>query len=428
MNLPRATCPLLAFAFLALAVLATSCSRDARDARTVVTISGSTVGTEGALLARQTERFMRAHPHILVRVQRTPDDATQRHQLYVQWLNAHVGDPDVLQLDVVWTPEFAAAGWLLPLDRFAPAVADFFPATIRANQWAGALYGLPWFVDVGLLYWRTDLLPHEPRSPQEMVALARAAMQGAGAPRHGIVWQGARYEGLVTVFLEYLGAFGGRMTDDAGRATVDSPQSVRALTFMRDQIHASGVTPVDVLTWHEEEVRFAFQNGRAAIMRNWPYAVAPLGDTAESRVAGRFAVAPMPAAPGGRAAAALGGSQLAVNAYTEEPDAAWALVAFLTAPAQMLERAAVVGQYPPRHALYDDPRLAAALRVPLAQVRRAVESAVPRPVTPVYTELSEILQIALHRALTRQLEPEPALRQAARAMNALLEESGVLAP
>jgi multiple sugar transport system substrate-binding protein len=272
---------------LAALVVAGGCGTVARDARTVVTISGSTVGSEGALLARQVARFMRLHPQIVVRVQRTPDDATQRHQLYVQWLNARAGDPDVLQLDVVWTPEFAAAEWLLPLGRFAPATEDFFPATIAANRWAGELYGLPWFVDVGLLYWRTDLLPHEPRSLDELVTLAEAATQGAAGVPYGIVWQGARYEGLVTVFLEYLGGFGGRITDDAGRAVVDSPEAVRALTFLRDQLHTRRVAPVDVLTWHEEEVRFAFQNGRAAVMRNWPYAYAPLSDTRESRSVAR---------------------------------------------------------------------------------------------------------------------------------------------
>lgn len=409
---------------LLLAVLALGCGGSrARDPRPVVTISGSTIGTEGELLARQVERFARLRPDVVVRVQRTPDDATQRHQLYVQWLNARVGDPDVLQLDVVWTPEFAAAGWLLPLDRFAPPTAEFLPATIEANRWGGRLHGLPWFVDVGLLYWRTDLLPREPRTLAELGALARAAV--GGEVRHGIVWQGARYEGLVTVFIEYLGAFGGRITDDAGRAVVDSPEAVRALEFMREQLR-TGLAPVDVLTWHEEEARFAFQSGRAAAMRNWPYAHTPLSDTAASRVAGRFAVAPLPAAPGGKPTAALGGSQLAVNAWSDVPDAAYALVAFLTAPEQMIERAAVVGQYPSRHALYDDPRLAAALDVPLPQVRRAVESATPRPVTPVYTQLSEILQIALHRALTGQVEPVPALRDAAREMNRLLDRSGLL--
>src|SRR5690606_18580276 len=207
---------------------------------------------------------------------------------------------------------------------------------------------------VGLLYWRTDLLPHEPRSLEEMAALAARATEGSDAPPYGIVWQGARYEGLVTVFVEYLGAFGGRITDDAGRVVVDSPQAVRALTFMRDQIHDSGIAPVDVLTWHEEEVRFAFQNGRAALMRNWPYAYSLLNGN-ESRVAGRFAIAPLPAAAGGDPTAALGGAQLAINRHSDEPDASWAFVAYLTAPEQMLERAEAVGQYPPRRALYDDP-------------------------------------------------------------------------
>jgi len=110
---------------------------------------------------------MQLNPGIRVELQRTPDDASQRHQLYVQWLNARVGNPSILQLDVVWTPEFAAAGWVLPLDRYGPPRAEFFPATITANTWAGKLYALPWFADVGLLYRRTDLVPREAKTLEE---------------------------------------------------------------------------------------------------------------------------------------------------------------------------------------------------------------------------------------------------------------------
>ena len=402
-----------------------ACQSKASDDGTVLTFSGSALGAEGTLLALQLERFMRENPDLRVRVLRTPEGATQRHQLYVQWLNARVGDPDVLQLDVVWTPEFAAAGWILPLDRFSPAVGDFFPATIEANTWAGKLYGLPWFVDVGLLYRRTDLVPHEPRSLDEMVTLARAAQARPGGPRYGIVWQGARYEGLVTTFIEYLGAFGGRIIDERGRVVVDAPEAVRALTFMRKTLYVDRIAPLDVLTWHEEEGRFAFQNGNAAFMRNWPYPYAAMNDTTQSRVAGKFTVGPMPAGPGGRSTAALGGNQLAINAHTESPDAAYRLIAYLTAAEQMLERAAKVGQYPSRRALFDDGRLSAALATPVEQARRAIESATPRPVTPIYTELSEILQIELHRALVRQAEPEAALRSAALRINELVDRTGM---
>ena len=376
-------------------------------------ISGSSVGTEGEILARQLERFMRANPGVRVRIQETPDDATQRHQLYVQWLNAHVGRPDVLQLDVVWTAELAAAGWILPLDRFAPDERDFFPATTAANRWRGSLYALPWFVDVGMLYWRTDLMPAPPETMADL-------------SEHTIAWQGARYEGLVTVFLEFLGAFGGEIMRDDGTITVHSPAGIRALTAMRDQIR-SGVAPREVLTWHEEECRFAFQNGRTRLMRNWPYAAAAMSGT-DSAVAGRFAIATVPAAPGGRPTAALGGAQLAINAWSEHPEAAYRLIEFLTAPEQMMERAKVVGQYPPRMSMYDDPQLAIALASDAASVRRIIEAATPRPVTPVYAEISDHLQVSLHRALTGAADPAVALTEAASRMQRVIDESGLRGP
>jgi multiple sugar transport system substrate-binding protein len=242
------------------------------------------------------------------------------------------------------------------------------------------------------------------------------------------VWQGARYEGLITGFVEYLGAFGGRIIDEKGNVVVNSPEAVRALEFMRDELYDSRVAPLDVLTWHEEEARFAFQNGNAVFMRNWPYAVAALSDTADSKVAAKFVVTPIPksgTAPTGHSTATLGGAQLAINAYTESPDAAYKLIAYLTAPEQMLERAQAVGQYPTRSALYDDPRLKTALAIPLDDARRAIESATPRPVTPIYTELSEILQIELHRALVRQAEPADALKAAAARINALIDRTGM---
>jgi multiple sugar transport system substrate-binding protein len=272
-----------------------------------------------------------------------------------------------------------------------------------------------------MLYWRTDLFRTPPATMDDMVADIRRARQAA-IP-YGIVWQGARYEGLVTGFLEYLGAFGGRVMTDDGRIVVDSPEGIRALTLMRDLL-TSGATPAEVLTWHEEESRFAFQNGNAAFMRNWPYAVTIMNIPKDSRVAGKFAVAPMPAAPGGVSTATLGGSALAINAFTEHPDAAWKLVDFLCAPDQMLERSRL-GGYPPRRALYDDPRLKDVIPIPVALARSIVERAAARPATPIYSQLSELLQIDLHRALSGQVAPDEALHDAARAMNALVERTHV---
>ncbi|MGM0576481.1 MAG: extracellular solute-binding protein [Myxococcota bacterium] len=403
------------------ALLLAACAGEERDDRVHLTITGSAVGAEAELLDRQLEQFMARNPGIRVTRRVTPDSADERHQLYVQWLHARAGSPDVLQLDVVWTPELAAAGWLLPLDRFGPEVEAWFPRVLAADRWRGDLYAIPWFVDVGMLYWRTDLMNGPPRTLDELERVARRAREEHGLP-YGFAWQGARYEGLVTVFQEILGAHGGRILSPDGRVTVGSEAAVKALTWLRDAVGAGGITPEAALTWREEPVRFAFQNGEAALMRNWPYAYELLQGP-DSEVAGRFDIAPMPAGPGGSSTAALGGGQLGINAFTEHPEAAWRLVAFLTAPEQTLERARVTGQLPARRDLYDDPRLAEALPMPPEEARRVVERARPRPVTPVYAQLSRILQVHLHRALTGQATPRTALEEAAAGMQTLLDRT-----
>ncbi|MFL5404029.1 MAG: ABC transporter substrate-binding protein [Gemmatimonadales bacterium] len=409
---------------LTTALLATACGGGASlPGPAIVTFPISALGAESEVLARQLARFMAQNPGIKVVQRITPDAADQKHQLYVQWLNAGASDPDILQLDVIWTPEFAAAGWILPLDRFLPDTAAFFPATIAANRWRDSLYALPWFIDVGMLYWRTDLMAAPPSTFAELVRKSAQAKQRPGV-RYGYVWQGARYEGLVANFVEYLGAYGGRVLD-GGRVVVNSDPGRLALAEMRDEIYQYGVVPPAVLTWHEEESRFAFQNGEAAFMRNWPYPVPLMEDSSQSRVAGKFAVAPLPAGPGGSPTAAIGGAQLAINRHTEHPEAAWAVVDYLTRPEQMRERARVVGQFPTRFGVYDDPELASGLAIPPAMVRRIIEHAVPRPVSPVYTQLSEILQIQLHRALTRQAEPAAALARAQTEMQRVLNRAGL---
>jgi multiple sugar transport system substrate-binding protein len=409
--------PKLAVA-IALAWFILACG-SGRDDEIVVSFPGSAVGAEGELLAQQLERFTDEHPGIRVERRVTPDASDQRHQLYVQWLNAGVGDPDILQLDVIWTAEFAAAGWILPLDRFGPDTADFLRGPLAASRYRSRLYALPWFVDVGLLYWRTDLLAEPPASFAELGGVVTQAARRAGLP-YVFVWQGARYEGLVTVFLEFLGGHGGRILDERGAVRVDSEAAVRALSAMKQAIDA-GQVPKAVLGWQEEQVRFAFQNGKAVLMRNWPYAYPLMERGADSKVAGRFAVAPMPATPSGEPTAALGGSLLAINARSEHPEAAWAVIDYLTRPAQMFERAVQVGQYPPRQSLYQEgSALQGRLAIPLSAIGRVIERAKPRPVTPVYSEFSGLLQVRLHEALSGQRDPGEALSLAAREMRALL--------
>ena len=248
-----------------------------------VTLPVSVLGAESRVLRAQLARFAKEHPEIRVIQRDTPDAADQRHQLYVQWLNAGASDPDILQLDAIWTPEFAAAGWILPLERFTPDTPAFFPATIEANRWAGHLYALPWFVDVGMLYWRTDLMDEPPATFDELRAGARLGPREpkvrlrpgvAGRPLRGTGYRLSRVSGRATAARIMEGGTGGGGVAGrrCGRSELMRTRSIRA-----------GIVPRAVLTWHEEETRFAFQNGETAFMRNWPYAYGADGGQRRSR-------------------------------------------------------------------------------------------------------------------------------------------------
>jgi len=382
------------------------------------------VGAEADLLRRQVARFEAGHPGLRVELRPTPDSADRRHQLFVQWLAAFAPDPDVLQLDVIWVPEFAAAGWIAPLPDALASDTDQLPEALRSATWRGRRFAVPWFVDIGVLYWRTDLLPRPPATLSELHRRAVELRDEAGL-RYGLVWQGARYEGLVTVFVEYLGACGGRVLDDAGRVVLDGPGGLCAFRLLREAID-SGAVPTEALAWREEPVRLAFQAGQAVFMRNWPYAAALLRDPKESRVADRFAVGTVPRErPGGRPTAALGGASLAVNARSDVPAAAFELVAFLTAPEQMAERARVLGHLPPRPSLYRGDHLAGAFDAPPEAVLARIRAARSRPVTPLYSELSRALQTHLHRLLSGQADPEEALDRAAAELRRILRRAGL---
>ena len=183
--------------------------------------------------------------------------------------------------------------------------------------------------------------------------------------------------------------------------------------------------PPAVLTWQEEQTRFAFQNGQAVFMRNWPYAYgAAAGPVAVERGRPIRGHADARAPPADRPTATLGGSALAVNAYSDQPEAAYELIDYLLAARTDDRAGARRRPVPdPAGALRPPGRWPTRWPIPPGDALKIIERAVPRPVTPVYSELSEILQISLHRALTRQQPPREALQAAATAMRALLVQS-----
>ncbi|HXG02983.1 MAG TPA: ABC transporter substrate-binding protein, partial [Candidatus Binatia bacterium] len=248
-----------------------------------------------ALLAE----FEARHPGVRVKSETLPWSADDQHQLYVINLEGRSPGFDVMMLDVIWVPEFARAGWLLDLSaHVAPGELDeFFPSTVAAATWGGRLWALPWNVNVGLLYYRTDLLARHGIPPpvtwEDLVKSVRLVQAGEGDPRlDGYLWQGKQYEGLVVNVLEALWAAGTDLLGEDGTLFPDVERAAEALTFLRGLI-TGGVSPAWVSAGDEELTRRAFGDGRAVFLRNWPYAW-PLFQAPDSPVRGRVGVAALP--------------------------------------------------------------------------------------------------------------------------------------
>lgn len=373
-----------------------------------IAISCGAVGQELALCREGATAWAVRTGHT-VKVVSTPASATERLALYQQLLAAGAADVDVLQIDVVW-PGMLATHLVDLTDHVSAArLAEQLPAAVEAGRVGDRLVALPWFIDVGLLYYRRDLLTRYgvpvPRTWGELTAgaaLIQNAERAAGnAAMWGFVWQGRAYEGLTCNALEWIASSGGgTIVDAAGRVTVDNPNAVAAVALAAGWVGT--ISPRGVLNYQEEDARAVFQSGGAAFMRNWPYAWA-LANGPGSPVAGKVGVAPLPKGDhAGRPAAALGGQMLAVSRYSRNVDAAIDLVRYLTG-AEEQRRRAIAGAFNPSFAaLYAEPQVVAANPF-FARLGPVIGGAVARPSRITgrrYGRVSNAFWNAVHASLS----------------------------
>jgi multiple sugar transport system substrate-binding protein len=214
-----------------------------------------------------------------------PSASTEVHQALVQQLARRSGTPDVFTQDIIWVAEFAAAGWAMPLDDVIDesTKAEYFPGIIEGCTWQGKLTALPWFVDSGMLYYRTDLVGDQP--PQTWAELAESAQQlmADNQARFGFLWQGKQAEVLVCDLVSFVASNnGGILAPDGETVLIAEPAAVEAVQFMHDTIARYKISPQDVLSWDEEPSRRPFTAGQAAYLRNWSYVWTIAQDPAES--------------------------------------------------------------------------------------------------------------------------------------------------
>lgn len=451
---------------LASTVLASACGSASRG----IVISLYTPATDGstftAIAQRCTEQARGRYAIQQISLPRSPD--VQRLQL-ARRLTGNDDTLDVMGLDVVWTAEFAEAGWVLPLSEdpaglaVADATADTLAGPLKTATWKQQLYAAPVITNTQLLWYRPDLVPEPPDNWNGMVAAA-TKLHAAGQPS-GIAVQANQGEGLVVWFNSVLNSVGGQvLSDDGKRVTLtDTPAhrsaTVAALRVLKAVATAPGADP-SITRADEGTTRLAFERGKAAMEVNWPYVFASLLENAvkggvsflpldripelagsvnnvgtfvptneQFRIAYAaskrvFGFAPYPGvAPGRRANVTLGGLNLSVAKTTRHRAEAFDAVRCLR-DLRNQKYLSIEGGLPPvRASLYSDPQFQA--KYPMYDIiRQQLTDAAVRPVTPAYQAVSIRLSAAL--SPVTEIDPERTADELATQVQKAIDGKGLL--
>jgi trehalose/maltose transport system substrate-binding protein len=384
-----------------------------------ITIACGASAPEIAHCMQHAQAWARRTGHT-VRNYTQPSSATAALAVYRQLFAAKSSDIDIIRVDIIWPG--ILKDHLVDLRPYSQgAEAAHFPAIVANNTVGGKLLGMPWYTDTGLLYYRSDLLRKYKRPPPttwaELAATAALVQAGERAAGQrdfqGFVFQAKSSESLTCNAIEWIASFGGgRLVDEQGAITINNPQAARALATAASWV--GSIASVGVLNYAEEDARGVFQNGQALFMRNWPYAWS-LAQNPDSPVRGKVGVSALPRGDGegARHAGTLGGWQLAVSRYSQNPAVAADLVLHMTSAAVQKDRAIRGSFNPTRPALYKDPEVIAANGF-MASLLTTFEESVARPSALAglkYPSVSLALSNATHDVLARKISAEAAVRK-----------------
>jgi multiple sugar transport system substrate-binding protein len=322
---------------------------------------------------------------------------------------------DVIGGDVIWPAQLAANGWILDLsDLFTEDMrSDFVDAAVDSVTYQGKVWGVPWFTDAGLLWYRKDLVEESgfsegPQTWDELKEMALKTSQDSGT-EFGFIFQGAQYEGAVVDGLEYIWSSDGDVLTNSGEVVVDQPDTITGLRTQRSMIE-DGVSPIAVVNYKEPETHTAFLNGSAVFCRNWPYMYGLAGNPDMSKIEPeQVGVSPLPVGEGqGQTASCLGGWNMLINASSEMQDEAWDFVQFMTSEASQKAYTLSASTLPTFNALYNDREILEEVPV-IALSSKALQNARPRPISPYYSEMSRQMAEQFNNVLRGAISPEVAV-------------------
>jgi len=351
---------------------------------------------------------------VTIDFQEFANDSQALHDKFVTVFGAKDSTYDVIAADIPWAPEFASAGYLLPIDQYASADfrKNFFEGSLLATSYKEKLYGVPWYQNVGLLFYRKDILDkagmQPPKTFDEMID---AAGKLQTADQYGYIFAGFKNEGLSAMWLEVLWGFGGEFWDaSTGKVLVNSPEAEASLQWLQTAIYDKKISPEKLITFKGPDLQTTFAQGNAVFARGFASAVGDF-EKDTSKVKGKWGAVPVLAASGKKPAGTLGNWNLSVSATSKNPAAAWKVIEYLTSLDVQKAFSLGEGVLPSLKGAFSDADLKAA-NPALAILPDAFATAKPRPVTPAYPQIStEVIQDLVSKVLSKQVTPKDAVKQ-----------------
>jgi trehalose/maltose transport system substrate-binding protein len=398
------------FCMVLLSLLLQGCARPSvHEPVTLTLLEEWTNKTFSEARQRELEQFTQ-ETGIRVNLLPSPESARQKLALWEQLLGTGSSGPDVYGVDVIW-PQILNEYFIDLRPYFANEISLQFPVIAATYTVDNKLVAIAYRIDIGLLYYRTDLLRQygyrePPRTWDELEIMAARIQAGERAKGKkefwGYVWQGAATEGLTCDALEWQAAEGGgRIIEDDQVISVNNPQAIRA--WQRAAHWVNSISPPGVVGYLEWDSLNVWVAGDAAFMRNWPTAYAD-SQAAGSPIRNKFDIALLPGGKAGRVST-LGGAGLAVSRFSAHPREALELVRYLSRRDVQVKRSRALSQPPTLSELYSLPEvLESNPRFDLlSQALRSGTVSRPSNVTgKKYQEVTDAYIQAVHSVLTRK--------------------------
>jgi multiple sugar transport system substrate-binding protein len=320
-----------------------------------------------------------------------PTDANQQRELLVRRLAAEDDSVDVIGMDVIWTAEFAEAGWIrpVPAQDEQEIQSNTLQGPLETAKYQGKLYGIPHNSNTQLLWYRKDRVQTPPKTWDEMIS------EGEKIGDQGTIQvQAARYEGYVVWFNTLVESAGGSILTPDGDVSL-GPPAERAIEVINKLADSSVADPA-ISNSKEDSARLAFQSGDSSFMVNYPFVYPSAKDEAPD-VFKNMGVAPYPRVDADKPAkVTLGGINLGVSNFSPHPDQAFEAAMCLREEKNQIINTQKGGLPPTIESLYDNPEIKKAYPGFADLMKQGIEGGTPRPVTPAYSDISLAIQDTLH--------------------------------